>query len=61
MEGDVITFRKFLLMNRRDWISRVTSKDVFEQPVSGQNSWTFCRRGVTVPSDLFDAGKVYEC
>ncbi len=39
MEGDVITLQEILLMNRRGWISRVTSKDVFEQPVSGQNSW----------------------
>lgn len=62
MEGDVITLQEIFTYEQKGLDQQGTLKGRFRATgVRPKFMERFAARGVTVPSDLFDAGKVYEC
>jgi pilus assembly protein CpaF len=62
MEGDVITLQEIFTYEQKGLDQQGNLKGRFRATgVRPKFMERFAARGVTVPSDLFDAGKVYEC
>jgi pilus assembly protein CpaF len=62
MEGDVITLQEIFTYEQKGLDQQGHLKGRFRATgVRPKFMERFAARGVTVPSDLFDAGKVYEC
>jgi pilus assembly protein CpaF len=62
MEGDVITLQEIFTYEQKGLDQQGHLKGRFRATgVRPKFMDRFAARGVTVPSDLFDAGKVYEC
>jgi pilus assembly protein CpaF len=62
MEGDVITLQEIFTYEHKGLDQQGNLKGRFRATgVRPKFMERFAARGVTIPSDLFDAGKVYEC
>jgi len=62
MEGDVITLQEIFTYEQKGLDQQGHLKGRFRATgVRPKFMERFAARGVTIPSDLFDAGKVYEC
>jgi pilus assembly protein CpaF len=62
MEGDVITLQEIFTFEQKGLDQQGHVKGRFRATgVRPKFMDRFAARGVTIPSDLFDAGKVYEC